>query len=58
MGGIGNLYVAQHQINDLEVNIMKISTREWELQRKKLYGYALGIAVVAMTLLVIVMIAY
>jgi hypothetical protein len=38
--------------------MMKTSTREYEIWRKKMFGYFLGIATVVMTVLVIVMIAY
>ena len=36
---------------------METSMREWELRRKKLFGYALGIAVVVLTVLVLLLLS-
>jgi len=58
MNGRSNFYDFERQMNDQEGSKMKLSTRELELRRKKLLGYILGIAMVALTVLVIVMLAY
>lgn len=37
---------------------MTTSTREWEIRRKKAFGYAMGVGVVVLVALVIVLLAY
>jgi hypothetical protein len=36
---------------------MSTSTREWELRRKKLFEYALGIAIIVFTLIALLLLS-